>query len=66
MLPIRDTIPSRNPPIVTWVLILVNSVVFLFELTMPEPALEQFFWFCRNFYLRRFEVSSSSLSNRAS
>ena len=22
--------------------------------------------FCRNFYLRRFEVSSSSLSNRAS
>ena len=23
-------------------------------------------WFCRNFYLRRFEVSSSSLSNRAS
>jgi len=25
-----------------------------------------FNWFCRNFYLRRFEVSSSSLSNRAS
>ena len=23
-------------------------------------------WFCRNFYLRSFEVSSSSLSNRAS
>jgi membrane associated rhomboid family serine protease len=44
MLPIRDTIVGRNPPIVTWVLILVNSVVFLFELTMPEPALEQFFY----------------------
>ena len=29
------------------------------------PA-ELFRWFCRNFYLRRFEVSSSSLSNRAS
>ena len=26
----------------------------------------QFRGFCRNFYLRRFEVSSSSLSNRAS
>ena len=44
MLPIRDTIPGRNPPIVAWVLILVNSVVFLFEFTMPEPALEQFFY----------------------
>ena len=38
MLPIRDTIPGRNPPIATWVLILVNSVVFLFELTMPDPG----------------------------
>ena len=26
---------------------------------------EQEVGFCRNFYLRRFEVSSSSLSNRA-
>src|SRR4029450_4392306 len=44
MLAIRATIVARNPPIVTWGLILVNSVVFLFELTMPEPALEQFFY----------------------
>jgi membrane associated rhomboid family serine protease len=43
MFPIRDTIPARNPPIATWLLILVNSVVFLFELTMPQPVLEQFF-----------------------
>jgi hypothetical protein len=28
-------------------------------------TLEVSFGFCRNFYLRRFEVSSSSLSNRA-
>ena len=27
---------------------------------------DHFLWFCRNFYLRCFEVSSSSLSNRAS
>ena len=27
---------------------------------------KEMIWFCRNFYLRRFEVSSSSLSNRAS
>ena len=44
MLPIRDTIPGRNPPIVTWVLILVNRVVFLFEIALPEPALERFFY----------------------
>jgi len=34
-----DTRLSRR-----WVLILINGVVFLFELTMPEPALEQFFY----------------------
>jgi len=44
LFPIRDTIPSRNPPIATWTLILINSVVFLFELTMPEYSLKQFFY----------------------
>jgi rhomboid family protein len=44
MLPVRDTIPGRNPPIATWVLIFVNGVVFLFELTMPEYTREQFFY----------------------
>jgi membrane associated rhomboid family serine protease len=44
MIPIRDTIPARNRPIATWFLILVNGVVFFFELTMPQPVLEQFFY----------------------
>ncbi|MCS6952740.1 MAG: rhomboid family intramembrane serine protease [Bryobacterales bacterium] len=44
MLPIRDTIPSRNPPVTTWLLILANSIVFLFELMMPEPVLQRFFY----------------------
>jgi membrane associated rhomboid family serine protease len=44
LFPIRDTIPSRNPPIATWTLILINSVVFLFELTMPEYSLKQLFY----------------------
>ena len=44
MLPIQDTIPGKNPPIATWLLILANSVVFLFELGMPKHALEQFFY----------------------
>jgi len=42
MLPIGDTVPRRNPPIATWLLILTNSVIFLFELTMPQPGLERF------------------------
>ncbi|HLQ22506.1 MAG TPA: rhomboid family intramembrane serine protease [Gemmatimonadales bacterium] len=42
MIPIRDTIPARNPPIATWTLIVVNAVLFLLELTMAPQELEQF------------------------
>ena len=45
MLPISDTVPRRNPPVMTWILILANVIVFLFELMMPEYAREQFFYF---------------------
>src|SRR5215472_3404021 len=41
MIPIRDTLPRRNKPIATYLLILVNALVFLFELTMPPDELEQ-------------------------
>ncbi len=44
MFPIQDTIPTRNPAIATWLLILANAIVFLFELAMPEDALKQFFY----------------------
>lgn len=44
MLPIQDTIPSRTRPLVTRALILVNAVVFFFELTLRERALEQLFY----------------------
>jgi membrane associated rhomboid family serine protease len=43
MIPIRDNIPNRHPPIATWILILVNAIVFLFELTLPQSELEGFF-----------------------
>jgi len=43
MIPISDTVPRRNPPIATWMLILANGLVFLFELMLPQPVLEQFF-----------------------
>jgi membrane associated rhomboid family serine protease len=43
MLPISDTIPRRHPPVATWMLIFANCLIFLFELSMPQPALEQVF-----------------------
>jgi membrane associated rhomboid family serine protease len=42
MFPLRDTIPRRNVPIATWLLILINGLVFLFEMMLPLPQLEAF------------------------
>lgn len=44
MLPIKDTIPSRNPPVMTQMIILLNAVAFFFQLTMPQRTLEQFIY----------------------
>lgn len=44
MIPIRDTIPSRNAPIVTWALICANVLVFVFQLALPESQLERLFY----------------------
>lgn len=40
MIPIRDSVPSRSVPLVTRALILVNALVFFYELTLPKEALE--------------------------
>jgi len=42
MLPIRDTIRSYSFPIVNWILIGLNSLVFLFELSLSPLELERF------------------------
>jgi membrane associated rhomboid family serine protease len=42
MFPIGDTVPRRNIPIATWLLILINCLVFLFETAMPQQTLERF------------------------
>ena len=39
MIPIRDTLPRRSLPLVTWLLILANAVVFYFEVTVSEARL---------------------------
>ena len=41
MIPLRDSVPARSWPVVTWVLIGVNVWVFLYELLLG-PGLEAF------------------------
>jgi membrane associated rhomboid family serine protease len=38
MIPIRDHLPTRSTPYLTWVLIFLNVVVFLFEQALLEPT----------------------------
>lgn len=42
MLPIRDTIRSRSLPVVNWLLIVVNLLVFLYEVSLSPYRLEVF------------------------
>jgi len=41
MIPLRDVIPSRTTPIVTIAIIGLNVALFLFELSLSAPALQQ-------------------------
>src|SRR4030081_685710 len=42
MFPIRNALPTRYPPVVTWTLIAVNCAVFLFQIGL-SPVEEQLF-----------------------
>lgn len=42
MIPISDANPSRRIPLVTWLLIGINIMVFMFELSLSERALDRF------------------------
>src|SRR5262245_2057428 len=45
MIPLRDENPSRTTPVVTWVLVAINVIVFVFELTLgPELRTFIFDW----------------------
>ena len=44
MIPLRDTIPHRRTPYVTWTLIAINVVVFLYELGLGPDELEALFY----------------------
>jgi len=41
MIPVRDSVPSRYPPIAVWALIGINVVVFVFEASLDTAAIEQ-------------------------
>jgi rhomboid family protein len=42
VIPLKDVIPSRTVPIVTVTIIVLNSLAFLFENSLPKPVLESF------------------------
>src|SRR5882672_7705485 len=44
MFPIKDSVPSRSVPVVTRALILINALVFFFELMLPQQSVEQIFY----------------------
>lgn len=43
MVPLRDENPTQTTPYVTYGLIAINILVFLYELTLAPPQLERFF-----------------------
>lgn len=42
MLPYQDTVARRYPPLVVWVLLVTNILIFLYQVSLPPPALEAF------------------------
>ncbi|MCC7236189.1 MAG: rhomboid family intramembrane serine protease [Bryobacterales bacterium] len=42
MIPLRDSLPSRNKPLITGCLIAINALVFLFELSLAPGGREAF------------------------
>jgi len=44
MIPIEDTIPSRNPPLALYAIIGLNVLAFAFELSLPPEDLEVLFY----------------------
>ena len=40
MIPIQDTVQSRSVPLVTWAIILINALVFFWELSLPPAERE--------------------------
>src|SRR5688572_2720794 len=46
MFPIRDTVPHRHLPVMTWLLIVANSAVFALELRLEPEQVRDLFALC--------------------
>jgi membrane associated rhomboid family serine protease len=44
MIPLKDTIPRIGFSFITWTLILLNAIVFIFEISIPKDLLQQLFY----------------------
>jgi membrane associated rhomboid family serine protease len=44
MIPIQDTVHSRNPPLAVYALIALNLLVFALELSLPHEGLDRLFY----------------------
>jgi len=43
VIPLRDNIPRERPPLVTWTIIALNTLLFFYELSLPDRILDVFF-----------------------
>ena len=44
MIPLKDNIPYLGFPVVTWVVIILNVAIFVFEISIPKDLLQQLFY----------------------
>jgi membrane associated rhomboid family serine protease len=44
MIPLKDTILRQGFSVVTWVIILLNGIIFLYEISIPKDILQQLFY----------------------
>jgi membrane associated rhomboid family serine protease len=44
MIPLKDTLLHLGFPVVTWAIILLNGIIFLFEISIPRDMLQQLFY----------------------
>ena len=44
MFPIQDSVPSRSVPVMTRALIIINAIIFFFELLLPQQSMGQIFY----------------------
>ena len=44
MIPLKDTIPRRGFSLITWTIILLNGIIFIYEISIPKDLLQQLFY----------------------